>query len=265
MRSITSNYATLLSSKRIIYVPTCLLLEIMATMYGHIMRIPTSGQLTQDYLGVIVILVLRFTNDLRTTFRAHEEGKVRLFMGDWRAERIRADRMFLSLSERLEEICSRYTGGRRAQLYNLLKYQKAEWARLFRLLDTVTGAGETRERGSTVRYFHCSDTRTWRRTMAQIILAMAELHARELAENEDTHLMLVCYTRLKVLLLRQIEDLQLKTAKKIRFDESKILSVSDQDIRITCPICVRFSDELLKSRRESPYRTGAACQLYGVG
>lgn len=244
--SIVSNYATLIREKKIIFVPTCIIIETMATMHGHIMRLPVSGRVTDGHLAVIVLLLARFTNDLQSTVDAYETGKVKMFMGDWKLDRVKAYRIFASMAERLDDICNRCFDRYRPRLRAMIRDVKREWMRLYRMLDMKSGTAERREGDTMVRYFHCNDTKSWRRTMGSIILSMAEAFERDLRADVDLYLLLLCYTRLKTSLLTQIEELQQRQVSRIKFDEAKILCVSDQEIRISCPICVKFTDEIAK-------------------
>lgn len=251
MSKIVSNYATLISDKKIIFLPTCIVIEIMATMHGHVMRMPVTGRLTEAHLGIMALLLARFTNDLQSTAGAYEAGKVRMFMGDWKLDRLKADRIFFNMMERLEEICNRYFDRYRPRLRAMIRDLKREWTRLYRLLDMKSGAGDRCDRDSAVRYFHCNDPKSWRKTMASIVLSMAETFCDELSADANAYLLLLCYTRLKASLIAQIEELQQRSGRRVNFDESKILCVSEQDIRISCPICVSFTEDIAKSKKEA--------------
>lgn len=262
MHDTTSNYATLIGKKNIVFVPTCIIIEIMATIFSHISRLPLAGRMAVEDVEMLAAMLHRFRKDLASTVDAYENGKVGTFVGDWKLDRVKASRIFSLLMIKLAKIYGRVFIPYRDQVREEMEELKNEWDRLFSMLDAMAGRGSV-PGDSPCRYFHSQDANTWRQTMAHIILSLNDSTAYQ---APDTYLLLLCYTRVKLQLVRQIENIQHREHRTTRFRPERIICVSDDEIHMTCPICMRFSEQILRpsaaSQRRVSRDTGIA---YPVG
>lgn len=247
MPGLISNYARLISEKKILFVPSCLVIEMMAAFHSGLVRLPRTGRLTESDLFEILTMLSRLANDLRCTRTAYESGRVNMFVGDWKQDRLKAEKVFAILMESLCWVYNRSFQPFRDRIRENLVELKERWEKLYALLDAKS-ADCAKDKSCAIRYFHCSDSASWQKTMAQIILSVDD---ESVYESADAYLLLLCYTRLKTLLVRQIEDLQKRANTKKRFSEDKILCVSEGGGRMTCPMCMLFTDEMVKTKKST--------------
>lgn len=243
-----SNLALLLENEAFLYLPTCVIIEIMATAYGTLFRIPANGKLSDESLALAATCLQRFLKGLKSASRAYEAGRVKTFMGDWRSDRIKAENIFNHLLTTSAKIYHRSFNPYRYDLGEMIWELKKEWEKFCSILN-INGKTKCEE---FYRYFRSSDPSSWQQTMANIIL---ELHANSNYGTPDTHLLLLCNTRIKSHLIRQIETIKKKTSVQIDFDEDRILCVSDMENRMSCPMCLNFIGEIVKPSQQWGRRT----------
>lgn len=242
MSDRASNYATLISTKKILYVPICVIIERMATLDSQLFWANKSERLTEDVQQTMLFMLNRFLTELHHTSDAYENGRVGLFMGDWKEDRLRADKIFTNLLNNLRKVgVARTVRGNRAEFGNFAKTLPDEWDRLYSILEKKCRLEYSKNAGDTSNYFHSSSPTNWQRTMASIILS---LDNRVTYADPDTYLILLCYSRIKAQFLRQIETMQVKYGDQEKFNKDKILCVSDVDVCLSCPTCMRFTAEI---------------------
>lgn len=239
----TSNYAALLAGQKIKFVPTCLIMEIMATTHSHLSRLPLHGNLNEEMLSFTIFVLQRFLNDVKSTYSAYGFGKVDMFIGDWRNDRSKAGGIFAHLMIKADKTYNRSYRPYRAELAEVIKQIRGEWELLFNLLDEKTMVDR---QNTSCRYFHSCDPLAWHKTMANIVLSLSE-ESRHLPS--DTYLLLLCNTRIKRHLIRQVREIEKKNQIKEKFNEDTVICVSDHDIRVTCPACLQFSEAIVRTTR----------------
>ncbi len=237
-----SAYADLIGTKRILFVPICVIIERMATMSSHLFWAHSADRLSNDTQSQLSAMLRRFKNDLFQTAEAYDKGKVGLFLGDWKQGKIKADRIFTDLLNNLRKVTQRASRDCKGDFGDSLKKLPEEWDRLYSTLEKKFRFEYVRRSSDTCNYFQSSNSTTWQRTMAATILA---LDSQAVYDTPDTHLILLCYARIKAQFLRQIEEMQAKAGMANKFDKDKILCASDADARISCPSCLRFTADIV--------------------
>lgn len=258
MTNHLSEYARLIRTQKIYYLPTCLILESMIAVYGYIVRIPTSRRTLEKERSRIVKVLEILHNDLVCTLEVFESGQMGFFSGDWKTNRIKAQRIFTHLMDKLEKLHYFVWGPYLANLEDLMRSLDETWTKLCLLLDERCGSQEHDKGDDSTRYFHSSDIESWQKTMANIIL---DLSAKTQIGDEE-YLLLICCTKIKARLLKQIEQMQAKRGEPNIFNDNCILCVSDKDINSTCPHCARFSDEVLISSKSGRHDTTTSIPLH---
>lgn len=238
MHVTASNYSTLLRTKNILYLPTCIVIEMMATANSHAFRLQSARDLDIESQKSMLSMLERFHGDLSTTSDAYENGKVKLFMGDWKEDKGKADLIFADLLYNLRVLRARAHKSVKPGMDEMENGLGREWGRLCGILDRRCRLNYHKGSKTTVNYFHSSNPANWQRTMAMIILSIDDLLP---VERTDTSLILLCYSRIRAQFVRQIEQIQMKTNIKDKFDSGRILCVSDVDVCISCPICMNYA------------------------
>lgn len=241
-----SQYAHLITTKKIHYVPTCLFIEILASVYGYVIRVPICRETLGEERARIMKILEIFQNDLAATLDAYNNGDMQFFSGDWKTIRPKARQIFTLFMKRLDKLHYFFWGPYQVRLREYMDRFEKNWAALCELLDGKC-CSQCRDRNTT-RYFNSGDQESWQRTMANII---ADLHEKTESE-EGKYLLLICSERIKTRLLKQIEQLQVKRGDLAGFNADCILCISRQDADVTCPRCMRFSDGLLHSPKAPP-------------
>lgn len=228
-------YTELITQKNIIYIPSCIIVEIVAELYDFFQKLPRTTALAVADLAAIHQVLLGVTESIKCTADAYESGNVKLFIGDWRMDKPNAEAIFTRL---LNRINSTYAFNHAHDPFIAVTDDLThEWDRLNRILDVRCGTGENRDRDTSIRYFHSADPTVWQRTMAHSILHLDE--SADYDSNDDC-LILLCYSKVKTRLLNQIDYIQEKSFSKRKFCGDKITCVSDHDVPFSCPNCMRF-------------------------
>ncbi len=122
----------------------------------------------------------------------------------------------------------------RERLHGACEGLTEEWIVLVRTMDNQTkrlGAG------GVCRYFRSRNSSTWKQTMANIILTL----------DEDSHcgegecLILVCYEKMRRLLLSSIDEVMRMRGRPGGFPAGRILSVSDENVPFSCLTCLEMA------------------------
>lgn len=247
MTAINSYYIALLKEKRIVYMPTCLVIERMARLYGFVAKVQSQVDLARQ-LKNILFLLRYFAHELRCTSEAYEESRIKFFVGDWKEDRLRSKKLFANLQARIAYFGD-YTGSEsKRELLEVSQRLGGEWERLNRILDgrcdlDAGGSGGGVGCGNT-RYFRSTNSGCWQSIMARSVMSLGGL---EECAGPGCYLMLLCYARIKAQIIREVEALQRKYNVTGKFPAEKILCVSDDDVSVSCPTCMTMVDSINRS------------------
>lgn len=258
MTSHSSDYARLIMTRKIHYVPTCLILEILSSIYGYTVRIPINRRTLEGERSRVIEVLEIFYNDLVCTLDAYDNGRMRFFSGDWKTNRLKAQRVFALFLGRLNRLHYFFWGTYQIQLKEFIRRLEKTWTALYALLDERCAALYNDGSNEKTRYFHSSDIESWQKTMANII---ADLHANT-ESADDEYLLLICCAKVKTRLLNQIEQMREKRGEASTFNSDCILCVSHGEAGAACPLCLRFSDEMLYPSKAAPQNVSTPFPLH---
>lgn len=247
---LRNNYANILNQKRILYVPSCLIVEMMTRLYSQVSTVNLTGTM-HHVVPDLLVLLRRLGANLRTTAKAYQEKRIRFFIGDWRDDKLRARKLFFNVMSRLGYISELLAPIERKIIYQAVEKLTEEWLRLDEIMESRAAERKTCT-GScdTCRYFRSEHPGNWRQIMANIILALDAENERE----DDTYLILLCYKRVKMHLVKAIEESERRNSVVEKFNPDRILVVSNEDLSITCPTCTLMTDSLRKGTSEVIHR-----------
>lgn len=240
MAEIRSAYANILNENRILYMPSCLVVEMMTKLYSQVSMINLSVNV-HHVVPDLVVMLERLSFNLKTTARAYEESRIKFFMGDWKEDKLRARKLFFNLMSRLGYMSELLGEVDRKLLYNAIEEMSREWMALDEIMeDKCRQKTECALSCDTCRYFR-SESNTWQNVMAKIIMSIDQ---KADYSEPGTYLILVCYNRIRKGFLNAIEEIEKKTGASTRFSQDRILAVSNEDIPISCPKCALMTDSL---------------------
>jgi hypothetical protein len=212
---------------------------MLTRLYSRVATINLSGDM-HAIVPDLLIYLRRLNLNLKTTAEAYDNTRVRFFIGDWKDDRLKARRIFFHLMSRLGYLSELVGTVERRLIYKAVEEMGNEWSNLDRIMDARSS--ETRIAGccGTCRYFRSQDPRGWAQIMANVVLYLDSVTG-EL--DPDTYLILLCYNRIRVRLLQEIEGIQTRSGARVKFNPDKIICISEEDIPVTCPNCSRLTDD----------------------
>lgn len=236
--AVKSDYVDIIRNKKILYMPSCLVVEMMTKLYSQVSLINLSGNL-HSVVPDLLILLRRLNRNLHATAEAYRDARIKFFIGDWREDKLRARRLFFNLMSRLGYLSELVGAVERRLIYKTIEDMGNEWALLDRIMESRCAETGTGKSCGTCRYFRCQDPKGWRQVMANVVLY---LDAVTEYPDDDTYLLLLCYKRIRTQLLQEIGSAESKTGAARKFSPERILCVSDEDFPITCPNCSCLTD-----------------------
>ncbi len=237
---IKSSYDRLLAENNILYMPSCLIVEMMTKLYSEMTLVNLSGKL-HNLVPDLLILLKRLSRDLKVTADAYRETRIRFFIGNWREDKIRARKLFFNLMSRLGYLSRMIDNIDKRLIFHAIDDLSNSWTNLDHLLEDQLTDPTSTPLSRETRDFRQKSPDHWCAAMAEIILDLdATLPARE----ANTYLILLCYRHVKNAVLHAIEQQQRKRSLNLRFDPGRILCVSNEDLPITCPTCALMTDAL---------------------
>ncbi len=249
MLEIASNYSTLISRKKILHIPTCILIESMATAHGHLAQLLDGKKITEDMLEFTAQTLQRVLVDIKSTRKALSSGDVNTFPGDWRADRYKAAGIFSHLIMKANTIQKNSFSPYRQELEEILWGLKDVWEKLFMMLDGKYGHGFTHT--NQADYFHGQIANNWLTNMAKTVMS---LNNAAIYDSEDTYLILLCFERIKTQVVDKIRELENKNFIRSKFDRDRIICVSDHKIALAYPKCMKFTEDIIRHRQSIPRR-----------
>lgn len=241
MSSVTAKhnrYAEIFKHYKVLYFPTCLLLQKVTKCYSEMSMLIMSGHsynLVDDMLDLLRYL----TPNFREIAKAYRDSRILYFLGDWKNDKLQCRKMLHSIMSRLGYICELTSAAERRRIYLAIKDMAAAWTDVEKVL-----GGDSRTRSFphdryTNKHFRCENPSTWRQAMAKSILL---LDATNVYNNPDTCLILFCYKRIRNAFVQEIERMERKQFCRTTFDPEKLQCVHNDDIPIACANCTQMTD-----------------------
>ena len=243
----TSNdYVTILNTKRILHMPSCLIVEMMTRLYSQVSRI---SLVDDPHFAVpdLTVMLHRLTQNLKTTSAALLMGRIKFFIGDWRDDKLRARKLFFNLMSRLGYIAQLLGHGERDRLYRAVEDISSAWAELDTIMEKKSAEKHGHCHIDTCIFFRSEHPAIWQQSMANSILL---LHADADYSEPETYLILLCYKRIRTALLRTIDVIERKHCVAKKFSPERILCVSNEDFPISCPTCSLMTESLREGTNE---------------
>lgn len=240
----TNRYANILRDHKILYVPSCLVVEMMTRLYSQVSTVNLSGSV-HNMVPDLLVMLRRLTFNIRATAVAYKADRIKFFVGDWKRDKLRARKLLFNIMSRLGYISELLTPVEKKVLYKAIEEMTAEWTALDGILENRSivngGTGE----GAICDYncFRCESPDNWRGTMAKVILNLDQEEFPEYRQP-GTYLLLLCYQRIKTVLTKVIGEMERKDGRGRNFASDKILCVSDEEFPISCPACSLMADQL---------------------
>ena len=241
MTRLRNDYANTLTEKRILYMPSCIIVEMLTKLYGQVATINLSGNL-HNVTPDLLILLRRMQHNLRVTAEAYEQSRIRFFLGDWRDDKLRARKLFFNIMSRLGYVSELLEHVERNMLFAAIEGMTAEWTALDRIMDAKAEGDGGGGACAACRYFRDCNTETWKQTMADIVLGLDG----EADYGEADHLILLCYGRVKQFLLSAIKDIERRNGTPGKFNPDRIAVVSKENVRMSCPKCSAMTASIRK-------------------
>ncbi|MCD8352327.1 MAG: hypothetical protein LUC93_17120 [Planctomycetaceae bacterium] len=246
MTAMRSKYANILNENKILYMPSCLVVEMMTKLYSQVSMINLSNSI-HNVMPDLLILLQRLTHNLRTTATAYREERIRFFIGDWKTDKLRARKLFFNLMSRLGYMCQLLGPVDKNLLYKAIEEMSSEWRALDVIMERKCEASRCLYDCASCRYFRSDSVDNWQAVMAKTIL---ELDEEANYPDDETYLVLLCYERIRASVLNAIHTLLRRTSGIRQFEANRILYVSNEDLPITCPKCGRMTDILRRGTTE---------------
>lgn len=244
MTAISNRYVSVLNDHKILYMPSCLIVEMLTKLYSQISSINVSGE-PHHVAPDLVVLLQRMTENIDATAEAYRENRIRFFIGDWKEDKLKARRLFFNIMSRLGYIAELLGEHERLVLYNAIEDMTESWGELDRIMEDRSDVKCGRKSCDTCNYFRsyfrCNHPDNWKQVMANIILSLDE---EAVYDEPGTYLILLCYRRLKLALMSAIENIERKMRKQRKFPEGKILYISNEEVNISCPKCNVMTESL---------------------
>ncbi len=238
-------FAALLKGRRIHYMPTCVIVEMMTRLYSDIFAIAHAGIMNRA-VPTIVQRLGGMRDNLLATAAAYRAEATRFFTGDWREDKLRARRVFHNIMLQLKYCAGMIGREERRDLYDAVVGMTAEWIALDRVLD----AAAARKGGHRIcRYFRNCKPDSWKQTMANVILTLDE----DAEYGRGDSLVLLCFERMKRLLLATIDGMERRRGTPGKFNPDRILAVSGEDVPFSCLTCLELTDSLGTQAMDADY------------
>lgn len=250
MTAIRSSYADILEKCKILYVPSCLVVEMMTRLYSQVSTINISAGV-QNVVPDLLILLRRLTHGLKVTADAYENERIRFFIGDWKSDKLRARKLFFNLMSRLGYMSELLGAVDKNLLYKSIEEMTAQWSALDRIMQDKCDVNNCNSGCYLCRYFRSDSEDNWQNVMAKIIL---DLDANAEYPDADTYLILLCYERIGKSFTKAIETLQRRNTVARRFSPSRILCVSNEEFPMTCPKCGRMTETFRRGATDVIHR-----------
>jgi hypothetical protein len=200
-------------------------------------------------------LLDRMRVNLRVTAEAYSRPNINFFGGDWKEDKLRARRIFFNIMSHLDYLSGMVGYEERGELYKAAEAMTAEWI----ALDTAMDEKAKEKKGHTVcKYFRNRHPVSWKQSMADTILTLDE-DAKY--AGEDDFLVLLCFEKIKLLLLSAIEKSRWRKKIPGKFNADRILVISQEDVPFNCTTCLEMTDSAGTQVPEGEYPSGSFAEI----
>lgn len=234
-----NNYRHILETRKILYMPSCIIVEMMTRLYSQVSRVDLTDN-PHAAVPDLLIMLRRLNGNLNCTSEAYRESRIKFFIGDWQDDKKRARKLFFNLMARLGYICESLGEVERRLLRETIDRMGREWNELDRVMENKCKESECQRRCGTCRHFRDENPDTWRRIMADTLVSLDD--AAE-CRDPSTILILLCYKRMKAKLLQEVSLMKSRFGKATGFLADRIHCISDDELPITCPSCALMTKE----------------------
>lgn len=233
-------YAEILLTKKILYMPSCVVVEMMAKLYSQIFAINKAGVMNGS-VPELLRLLRRMRANLRATAEAYGNAHIRFFVSEWKDDRLRARKIVINTMAHLRFLAGMIAYEERGQIQEAIEGMTSAWTELDRVMDAKAG----RKNSDTVcRYFCNRAPENWKVAMANNVLTLEEDEGNQ-AEDSGC-LVLICFGKIKRSLVTAIEAIERRQGHPGRFNPDRILAVSDEDVLFSCPTCLEMAGSVGK-------------------
>lgn len=241
-------YARMLNDGKVLYVPTCLLIQMITKCYSQMSITNMTGN-TDTMIPDMLALINQLTTNFEATAKAYERRRILYFPGDWKNDRVRAKKLLYSVMSRLGYMGELVCQSDRKELFGAVERLALAWSDLTRVCDSATARDlQEATKLPCVSYFKSENPDSWRQAMAQILLS---LEAEADKARPGTGLILLCYRRVRAAILRAVEDIGRKNNVQALLSPDKVLCLYNDDQPVTCPGCTRMTSATTRITRRS--------------
>lgn len=237
MQNANGDYATIIRNNRFHYVPSCIILEMMTKVYSQVAMVNLTGNL-HEAIPDLLVLLRRLNRNLNVTVESYRNSGIRNFIGDWKEDRLRARKLFFYLMSRLGYLCDLVSAAEKRLVYQAIEDMAREWTSLDQVMSVKCRKETLDTKACLYRNFRNRNEDNWCRIMANIVLYLDAVTEPE----KDTYLLLLCYNRIRKMLLSEIYAGKAGSRHVANFREERILSVSDDEVPLTCSSCAMLTD-----------------------
>ncbi|MCC8189380.1 MAG: hypothetical protein LIP77_01920, partial [Planctomycetes bacterium] len=235
MSVLNNNFAAIMKRCTVLYMPSCLIVEMMTRLYSQISMVDPASNLT-NIMPDLLVLLRRLNYNLRCTVEAYRESRIKYILGDWVDDKVRSRRIFFNLMSKLGYMSELVSPVQKRFLLQAIEETGRAWSDLDKTMEQRCQESKCQRQCGQCRYFRNEHPGTWQQIMANILASLDKSGG-----DPDTYFLVLCYKRIKQQLLHEIDAIE------PNFPAERILCVSEEDLPVTCPKCVLIRDNLLDS------------------
>ncbi|MCC8107816.1 MAG: hypothetical protein LIQ30_01960 [Planctomycetes bacterium] len=250
MSVLLSHYARILQEKRIMYLPSCVVVEMMARLFSQVSQINLSGNL-HNLMPDLLVLLRRMSTNLHATAESYRSDRIGFLVGSWKEDKLRARKLFFDLMSRLGYISELLGAVEKALLYRAIEEMSKEWAELDRLMEAKlrTRLVASSPPSESARQLRPDSLDGWR---SMLVATAADLQTRS-AEEPDLCLVLLCSEKAR----RALIDVIKAAAPDNDVLPDIIIAIHHQDASVSCPRCALLTEALQNSEPSEYRRSGS--------
>ncbi len=256
MSVLKSDLASVFKSNRIRYFPSCVIVCMLTEFYSQVSA-ANPDALTGSAFPNLMALLRRLAANLASAAETYAGSETRFFPGDWREDRLRARTIYFNLVSRLGHLVGLMEAAEGSLLRRVVNDMHRAWSALEEAMEGKGASRRIHPEQTCCRYFRSLHPSCWQMVMARIVLA---LEADTAEERPGTVLLLLCYSRVKAHILKELARLERKnTIRGDRFSPDRILCLSDEDQGLSCPNCMTLTEGLRNGNPAAEGRGAPIC------
>ena len=235
--TLSGDYAGIVKNNKFLYVPSCVIVEMMDRLYHQVALVDLSGNL-HTVVPDLLVLIRRLNRNLHCTAEAYREERIKNFIGDWKNDKVRARKLFFNLMSRLGYLSELVGKVERRLLYQDIEVMGREWAELDKIMEKNCSSGGLGKNCTLCGQFQSVEAEHWRHIMVNLLLY---LNATASYPDDKTYLILLCYKQLRNKVLNQLAQMrELKDATRDVL-ATRILCITDEDQQPFCSACAHLT------------------------